>query len=134
MREQVATGGQVFQGSAVGATDAGADKTALMNVGKEAAQALPGTVLKALQGTGTAAQRSFVVRVTPPASFTQVNALTTRLKANSALQQVSVRTIDAAGATLELQFGGSALELAALLESAGIQVTGMTGAELTIRF
>ncbi|ACO46551.1 hypothetical protein DEDE109153_07445 [Deinococcus deserti] len=125
---------QAFQGSAVGATDAVAGKTALMNVGKIAADVLPGIVLKALQGSGSAAQRAFVVRVAPPVTFTQVNALMARLKTNVSLQDLTVRTIDAAGASLEIPFGGSVLELAALLESAGMQVVGMTGAELTLKF
>ncbi|MFC4425969.1 hypothetical protein [Deinococcus navajonensis] len=125
---------QAFQGSGVGATDAVAGKTALMNIGRVAGEALPSLLIRALQGTGTAARRSFVVRVTPPATFSQVNALTTRLKTNTAVQGLTVRSMDSAGATLELQFAGSALDLAAVLDAAGATVAGMTGAEITIKF
>lgn len=125
---------QAFQGSAANATDALAGKTALMNVGKAAGAVLPNIILSALQGSGTVAPRQYALKVAPPTSFTQVNDLSSRLKTNSTVQGVTIRAVDTAGAALEVQFAGSPTELAALLESLGIKVVGLTGSEITIRF
>jgi hypothetical protein len=125
---------QAFQGSAANATDALAGKTALMNVGKAAGALLPSTIIKALQGGGTTAPRAYVLRAGPPVTFSQLNALGERLRGKSAVGAFTIRSVDQAGAVAELQFTGSVTELAALLESLGIRVAGLTGSEITVRF
>lgn len=125
---------QAFQGSAAGATDAVAGKTALMNVGKAAGALLPGKIIGALQGAGTTAPRAYVMRAGPPVTFAQLNALGTRLRGSSTVGAFTIRSVDSAGAVAELQFTGSVTELAALLESLGVQVSGLTGSEITVRF
>ncbi|MDV6373033.1 hypothetical protein [Deinococcus arenicola] len=125
---------QAFQGSAANATDALAGKTALMNVGKAAGALLPGKIMGALQGGGTVAPRAYVMRAAPPVTFAQINALGSRLRGNSAVGAFTIRAVDTAGASAEVQFTGSAAELAALLESLGVRVSGLTGSEITIQF
>lgn len=125
---------QAFQGSAANVTDALAGKTALMNVGKAAGSVLPNIILSALQGSGTVAPRQYALKVAPPTSFTQVNDLASHLKTNKAVQDVTIRALDTAGAALEVQFAGSPTELAALLEGLGVKVSGLTGSEITVQF
>ena len=125
---------QAFQGSGIGATDAVAGKTALMNVGRSAGDVLPSALLRALQPGGVTAPRSFSVRVAPPVSFAPINTLAARLRAMNGVSLTSVRTLDAAGALLDVTYTGSAADLAALLETAGLSVTGLNGLELTARY
>lgn len=125
---------QAFQGSAANATDALAGKTALMNVGKAAGAVLPNIILSALHGSSAVAPRQYTLKVAPPTSFTQVNDFASRLKTNSAIQGVTLRAVDTAGAALEVQFAGSPTELAALLEGFGVKVASLTGSEITVQF
>ncbi|MFC6591275.1 hypothetical protein ACFP81_04045 [Deinococcus lacus] len=124
---------QAFQGSGVGATDAVAGKTALMNLGKAAGQQLPAALNAALSGQSQVAARTFVVRVQPPATFSQVNVLSQRLGAAGA-SEVMVRAVDSGGAVLDVSFGGSPADLAGQLEKLGLTVVGLTGQEITARF
>lgn len=125
---------QAFQGSGIGATDAVAGKTALMNVGRSAGDVLPSALLRALQPGGVTAPRSFAVRVAPPVSFAPINTLAARLRAMNGVSLSSVRTLDAAGALLDVTYNGSASDLAALLETAGLSVTGLNGLEITAHY
>lgn len=85
---------KAFQGSGIGATDAIAGKTALMNVGRAAGRELPGLLNEALQGRTSVAQRAYVLRILTPASFSQVNALSGRLKAQPSVSEVMIRSVD----------------------------------------
>ncbi|MFB9082882.1 hypothetical protein [Deinococcus wulumuqiensis] len=124
---------EAFQGSGVSTTDAVAGKTALMNVGRQAGQKLPALLNQVLQGQTAVAQRAYMVRILTPASFTQVRALSTRLKAAGA-REVMVRSVDAGGALLEVVADGDASDVATLLESQGLSVTGLTGNEISVRY
>jgi hypothetical protein len=125
---------QAYHGSGIGATDAVAGKTALMNAGRLAGETLPGALVLALQGGGRTAPRTYTLRLTAPVTFGVVNALATRLKGQPDLQGVTVRALDTAGATLDLSYAGSVTDLAALLEASGLSVTSLNGLELTARF
>lgn len=124
---------EAFQGSGVAATDAVAGKTALMNVGRMAGQKLPGLLNQVLQGQTRVAQRAYMVRILTPASFGQVNALANRLKAGGA-REVMIRSVDAGGALLEVVADGTAADVASLLENSGMNVTGLTGNEISVRY
>lgn len=124
---------EAYQGSGVGATDAIAGKTALMNVGRKAGQQLPGLLNQVLQGRSAVAQRAYVVRILTPASFSQVNALAKKLKAAGA-HDVMVRSVDSGGALLEVVADGGTSDVAALLEGQGLTVTGLTGNEISVRY
>ena len=125
---------QAFQSSGIGATDAVAGKTALMNAGRMAGETLPSALLLALQGSGRTAPRSYALRITAPVAFDAVNSLLLKLTGQSNLQNVALRNLDAAGAALDLTYTGSLTELAALLEANGLRVTGLNGLELTVHF
>ncbi|MDO4264136.1 MAG: hypothetical protein Q4C67_08050 [Deinococcus sp.] len=125
---------KAFQGSGVGATDAVAGKTALMNVGRMAGRELPGLLNEALQGKSSVAQRAYVLRILTPASFTEVNALAARLKAQPGIGDVMIRSVDSSGALLEIVSAESAPALAARLETLGLAVSGLTGNEISVRF
>ncbi|WP_415790279.1 hypothetical protein [Deinococcus saxicola] len=102
--------------------------------GRAAGALLPGKIIGALQGAGTTAPRAYVMRAGPPVTFAQLNALGARLRGSGAVGAFTIRSVDSAGAVAELQFTGSVTELAALLESLGVQVAGLTGGEITVRF
>jgi hypothetical protein len=125
---------QAYHSSGIGATDAVAGKTALMNAGRLAGETLPSALLLALQGGGRTAPRSYTLRVSAPVTFGVVNALAARLTGQPNLQGVTVRALDAAGAALDLIYAGSVTDLAALLEASGLSVTSLNGLELTARF
>lgn len=125
---------KAFQGSGIGATDAIAGKTALMNVGRAAGRELPGLLNEALQGRTSVAQRAYVLRIPTPASFSQVNALSGRLKAQPGVSEVMIRSVDSGGALLEIVSGEGASALAGRLETLGLQVSGLTGNEISAHF
>lgn len=125
---------KAFQGSGVGATDALAGKTALMNVGRTAGRELPGYLNEALQGRTSVAQRAYMLRILTPVSFTQVNALAGRLRAQPGVGDVMIRAVDSGGALLEIVSADSAPALAARLETLGLEVSGLTGNEISVRF
>ncbi len=123
---------EAFQGSGVGLTDAIAGKTALMNVGRQAGQKLPGLLNQVLQGHTAVAQRAFVVRILTPTDFAKVNLIAKQLKAKGASSAV-IRAVDSGGALLEVSIEGSTADLASLLETLGLSVSGMTGNEISVR-
>lgn len=125
---------KAFQGSGVGATDALAGKTALMNVGRTAGRELPGLLNQVLQGRTSVAQRAQVLRILTPVSFSQVNALAGRLKAQPGVNDVVIRSVDAGGALLDIMSSESASALASHLENLGLQISGLTGNEISVRF
>lgn len=125
---------RAFQGSGVGATDAVAGKTALMNVGRTAGRELPGLLNEVLQGRTSVAQRAHVLRILTPASFSQVNALADRIKAQPGVTDVVIRSVDSGGALLDIMSTESAPALAARLETLGLEVSGLTGNEISVRF
>lgn len=125
---------QAFQGSGVGLTDALAGKTALMNVGRAAGAQLPALLVRALGEAPQTARRALVLRIAGDPTFSQVSGLLTRLGAQPGVGDTVIRNVDAGGAVLEVQFGGSVAELGLLLERLGLTVTGLTGNELTARF
>ena len=124
---------EAFQGSGVGATDAIAGKTALMNVGRQAGQKLPALMNQVLQGQTTVAQRAYMIRILTPVSFAQVKTLSTRLQAAGA-REVMIRSVDAGGALLEVVADGDASDVATLLEAQGLSVSGLTGNEISVRY
>lgn len=125
---------KAFQGSGVGATDAIAGKTALMNVGRAAGRELPALLNEALQGRTSVAQRAYVLRILTPSTFTQVNALAARLRTQPGVGDVMIRSVDAGGALLEIVSSASAPDLAAYLETLGLSVAGLTGNEISVHF
>ncbi len=125
---------QAYQSSGIGATDAVAGKTALMNAGRTAGETVPGALLLALQNGGRTASRSYTLRVAAPVTFGAVNALAAKLGGQPNLRSVTVRNLDAAGAMLDVAYTGSVTDLAALLEANGLHVTGLNGLELTAHF
>ncbi|WP_295815123.1 hypothetical protein [uncultured Deinococcus sp.] len=125
---------QAYQGSGIGATDALAGKTALMNVGRAAGTQLPATLIRALQSAGPTAPRAFTVRIKPPVTFGTVQTLITKLSAQRGVSVATLRNIDAAGAVLDVTYQGAATDLAGLLERLGLSVTGLNGLDLSARF
>ena len=127
---------QAFQGSGIGATDAVAGKTALMNVGRVAGDTLPLNLLRALQtgAGGVTAPRAFVLRVLAPVTFKQVSELSARMSGGKGVSDVVTRNLDAAGAVVNLSYTGTTTELAVLLESLGLTVAGLNGTEISARF
>lgn len=125
---------QAFQGSGIGVTDSVAGKTALMNVGRVAGTTLPLNLLRALQPGSVTAPRAFIVRIKPPVTFSQLNALIGKLGSTQGLSEVVTRNLDAAGAVINLSYPGNTTELAGLLEASGLTVTGLNGLELTAHY
>lgn len=121
-----------FTGTGVGNTDAVAGKTALQNVARTAAPALPGSLLSWLSGNGKAAGRTFTVRIQGLPSFSALNTTLATLRNTASVTTVLNRHFDAAGALVEVEYSGAPEELAVLLEQLGFVVTSVTAGEITV--
>lgn len=125
---------EAFQGSAAGATDSLTGKTALMNVGRKAAASIPSAVIKAMHSDGkTTARVAAVVRVASPVTFAQIKDFSAKLKQQKDIADVVSRSLDEAGAVLEVQYQGDTASLVSLLEDFGATIKGFTGNEVTIQ-
>lgn len=123
---------EAFQGSGIGASDSLAGKTALMNVGRKAAQTVPSSLIRSWQKEATTATVATVVRIQPPITFAEVNELSRQLKAQG-VSDVATRSVDKGGAVLNMQYNKSISDLAALLEKTGFVVESLSGGEITIK-
>lgn len=125
---------QALQASGIGATDAVAGKTALMNAGIAAGAVLPGALLRALESGAPARPRAYVVRIQAPVTFERVDALRQALGTQDGVSGAHLRTLDAAGAVLDVTFTGTAGALATRLTAAGTVVIGISGLDVTVHF
>jgi len=131
--------GQVFfsnayTGTGLGMTDAVAGKTALQNTAQLAAPSLPGALLAWLSGNSQAAARAFTVRLLNAPSFSVFNATLAALRGVSGVSAVNSRQFDAASAVVEVQYDGSAEDLATQLEALRLTVSGLSAGEITAQF
>ncbi|MFC4427300.1 flagellar assembly protein T N-terminal domain-containing protein [Deinococcus navajonensis] len=123
-----------FTGTGAAATDAIAGKTALQNVGRTAAPALPGALLGWLSGNGKTAGRTFTVRFRNVPNFRALNDTLAALRGSAGVNAALNRQFDAAGALAEVEYNGAPEDLAQLLEDLGLTITGLSAGELTVAF
>lgn len=123
-----------YTGTGTAPTDAVAGKAALQNVAKTAVPALPGALLGWLSGNGKAAGRTFTVRLVGVPSFRSLNDTLASLRGSAGVKAALNRQFDAAGALVEVEFGGSPEDLATLLEDLGLSVTGLSAGEITVSY
>jgi len=89
-------------------------------------------VLLALQSEPRPAH-TYRLHIPFPVTVTAADTLVQRLSAHPDVRHTLVRARDAAGLTVDLTCGGTATELATVLETCGLTVTGLNGRDLTAR-
>lgn len=121
---------QVLTGAGTGASPQAAGQMALQRAAGQAQTPVASRIVDWLAGTGSAARRTFMVRVAGFPSYRAYSAWLQAARTAPHFSTVSSRAFDAAGTEVQIEFGGSADALADLLEGLQLTVTGVTGAEI----
>jgi hypothetical protein len=124
---QVITSG-AYTANAIGLSDLVTGKAALENAARKAALDVPGKLANWASG------RAYAVRLDNVPSYAALNNLIARLKNAANVTTVTSRQFDSVGAALEVQFTGPPENLAALLETLGLEVTGLSSGEVRAVF
>jgi hypothetical protein len=130
---QVITSG-AYTANAIGLSDLVTGKAALENAARKAALDVPGKLANWASGRSAIAGRAYAVRLDNVPSYAALNNLIARLKNAANVTTVTSRQFDSVGAALEVQFTGPPENLAALLETLGLEVTGLSAGEVRAVF
>ncbi|RJF75583.1 hypothetical protein D3875_00610 [Deinococcus cavernae] len=125
---------QVISSPGTGLNLSSASQMAFERATAQVTTPLASKLIDWLAGTGTAARRTFTVRISGFPSYRAYSTWLSRAKSESLFSTVTSRAFDVAGTEVQVEFGGSPDALADLLEGLQLTVTSVSGAEVRAQY